>query len=427
MLGDMAHFKPKLIVSVGDGDSMPLDASLAPETRAFLRDFVTQLGLSNPTGQSEELQEVSSIQGLHGSTACDGCTEDSQAAACVGLKDPEERRSSTTIEVPLTSDSTFFRLLVLDMSSLDALQSREVGELNSVIIDLGQGISHVVDPSKYNRKTDMSAWREIFKLYTESDIFFSTNEQSHSSHNSVAAQAHMQAFLTKLGILNLAKQLKRADSRRLLNEFVGLNMTLLRNLKFQELNTTATMKILKSWPTFHLWLFWLCSHGNTEFDKRTALGARQTFPNFVAAESTISITLAKRVCFQISEELVAIIPQLDDYLCPVCFNVSWKPLRLKCQHVFCVRCMLVMQRANNGHCPLCRENVIMEADSSKPSLHLRGRSWSLILVITANIDPALMNLLIRYFPAEVKAKQRENEHAAALDIFGKDTSTCLVM
>ncbi len=69
----------------------------------------------------------------------------------------------------------------------------------------------------------------------------------------------------------------------------------------------------------------------------------------------------------------------------------------------------------------------MEADSSKPSLHLRGRSWSLILVITANIDPALMNLLIRYFPAEVKAKQRENEHAAALDIFGKDTSTCLVM
>jgi len=258
MLGNKAHFKPRLIFSVGVGDNVPLDASLTPETRAFLRDFVALLGLPGPTAQSEESKEESLTQGLHGSTVCGDCTEDSQAAACVVLKDLGKRSSSTTIEVPLTSDSTFFRLLVLDMSGLDALQSREVDELNNVIVDLGQGISHVADPSKHSRKTDMYVWREIFKLYTESDIFFSASEQSHSSHNSVVAQAHMQAFLTKVGSSNQAKQLKRADSRRLLNEFVGLNMMLLKNLKFQELNMTAMMKILKSWPSFYVWLVWLC-------------------------------------------------------------------------------------------------------------------------------------------------------------------------
>lgn len=69
----------------------------------------------------------------------------------------------------------------------------------------------------------------------------------------------------------------------------------------------------------------------------------------------------------------------------------------------------------------------MEANSSKCCLHLQCWAPQSNNVVTANVDPALMNLLIRYFPAEVKAKQRENEHDAAIDRFGKDTSICQVM
>lgn len=82
------------------------------------------------------------------------------------------------------------------------------------------------------------------------------------------------------------------------------------------------------------------------------------------AES-FSSRLAKAVCFKVSEELLPIVPQLNDYLCPVCFNIAVKPIRLRCGHVFCIRCMITMQRAEADHCPLCRDAVVMEADSSK--------------------------------------------------------------
>jgi E3 ubiquitin-protein ligase BAH len=39
---------------------------------------------------------------------------------------------------------------------------------------------------------------------------------------------------------------------------------------------------------------------------------------------------------------------------------------------------------------------------------------------TVNIDPALINFLAKYFPDEVKAKQKLNERIAAIDQFGEE-------
>jgi hypothetical protein len=38
-----------------------------------------------------------------------------------------------------------------------------------------------------------------------------------------------------------------------------------------------------------------------------------------------------------------------------------------------------------------------------------------------------MIMLVKYFPEEVKAKQRENERDAAIDRFGKDETICRIM
>ena len=237
---------------------MPLDASLAPETRAFLQAFAMQLGLCDHTGQSRVFGDELAIQTADRSTAYDGFIEHQHLPASAVLGDEEAQRSSMTIEVTLTSDSTFFNLLVLDMSGLDALQSKEVDDLNHVIVDLGRGVSQVADPSNQRRKADMYAWREIFRLYTDSHIFFSTNEQSQSTHNSTVAHAHMQAFLSQLRNLDLPKRLQKADSQRLLNDFIDINVTILKNLKFQELNMTAMIKILKSKSIFQVvGLAWL--------------------------------------------------------------------------------------------------------------------------------------------------------------------------
>ena len=86
-----------------------------------------------------------------------------------------------------------------------------------------------------------------------------------------------------------------------------------------------------------------------------------------------------------------------------------------------------MQRAREDHCPLCRGAVVMQADSSK-QFQVPDTILDLTLSL-ANLDPALINFLKKYFPAEVKAKQRANEHDAGIDRYGERYihSTCRVM
>ena len=100
----------------------------------------------------------------------------------------------------------------------------------------------------------------------------------------------------------------------------------------------------------------------TEFDKRTALGVQKKFPEIVAAEPFLAETMAKAICFKLAEDVLSRVPHLNDYLCPVCFNIAYKPVRLRCGHIFCICCLIVMQRARNKFCPLCRGEVVMEAD-----------------------------------------------------------------
>jgi len=44
-----------------------------------------------------------------------------------------------------------------------------------------------------------------------------------------------------------------------------------------------------------------------------------------------------------------------------------------------------------------------------------------------NLDPALMNFLKKFFPHEVKVKQKENERSLGVDQYGKEYSRCSVM
>jgi hypothetical protein len=129
----------------------------------------------------------------------------------------------------------------------------------------------------------------------------------------------------------------------------------------------------------------------TEFDKRTALGARETFPTFVATHPFLASQLSRAICFTMSSKLLTIIPQLDDYLCPICQSISVKPVRLSCSHVFCVRCLVKLQREAKRFCPMCRGDVVMQADAT-------------------NLDLSLLNFLKTYFPKEAKEKQKENEY-----------------
>lgn len=114
---------------------------------------------------------------------------------------------------------------------------------------------------------------------------------------------------------------------------------------------------------------WTCNHfanmRSPEFDKRTSFGISQAFRRAVQSHRLMAGNVSKDICAQMSSELVSVVPQISDFLCPICFAVAYRPVRLDCQHIFCIRCMVKIQRRREKHCPLCRADVVMTASAGK--------------------------------------------------------------
>ncbi|KAG5366056.1 Transcriptional regulator of form adherence 3 [Yarrowia sp. B02] len=291
--------------------------------------------------------------------------------------------------IQLQSDSEFFHMLMKELQDLDDLKSSLKKTFEAEVLDLAKEITTVASPGA--KKTDMYRWREIFQLYIEAGIFFSDHEAMAGPTNSVQAKQRLQWFWDQLQKQSLVSGFKNKRSRKAFVDFWNLNSELVKNHVYQELNQTAITKILK------------------KFDKQTALTSRESFPPFIAAGPNGTASLAKTMMYVMSERLLSIVPQIDDYLCPICSSIAVKPIRLSCNHVFCVRCLVKLQRKGEDRCPLCRELNVLEADES-------------------NLDEAHLKYLKLYFPKEAKAKQLENEKEITAEQFQNiNNAKCVIM
>ena len=336
--------RPTLTVDVHLKDGVVVDASLTSSSRRFLQRVATDIAangrrLSSDVSPLDAKHEHNDITGDHADTAPAMTEEASQ-----------QDGNHETIEVPLVFDSQFFEMLQSDVYNIDALQADEQKHMTEEIVELRNEISAVSKPSRFS-KTDLARWRSIFELYLDAEVFFATHEQNHGSRTSQAALKQLQWFQGEVEKKQLASKFKLVESQVAFTRFIRLNASLLKNLQFQELNQTAVFKILK------------------KFDKRTALGISKTFRSAVQPHRLMAGNISKDVCAQMSQELVTVVPQLNDYLCPVCFAVAYQPVRLDCQHVFCIRCVVKIQRRQEKHCPLCRADVVMNASAGKSDVY----------------------------------------------------------
>ncbi|KAK3044525.1 hypothetical protein LTS18_001033, partial [Coniosporium uncinatum] len=353
-------FQPKLRFAVDEFTGQPVDASLAPETKNYLHQLALSQKFSDVRITEVKQDSIPQPQPLASS----------------------ERRGSrpiTMIDIPLRSDSEFFNVLQNELSGLAALQKDEEQKLNREVNSLTTIVAKTTDPASKSKKSlhDLALWRQIFDLYINTNIFFSATERYHGANTFDDALARYHKFSGTLKNTPPLTRFKRAESAAALDQFLRLNVSLLQSLKFQQINTTAMHKILK------------------KFDKRTALGVQPTFPALLSPTLT-SASVAKSVSASLQSTLLATIPRLDDYSCLLCTLLAWRPIRLRCGHLFCIRCLIELQRRSEDRCPLCRENVVLEADSF-------------------SIDRETVAYLMRWFPAEVKERQRENERAVARD------------
>lgn len=151
----------------------------------------------------------------------------------------------TRVEVPLTFDAKFFQKLQEELESLDALQAANQKALEDEIAALSKEITQLAKPSKIS-KTDLYRWRELFDIYLQAMVFFSTKELDHGSRDSASAVKQLQWFQAEVVRRNIIPSFKLPASHQALNRFIQINITLLKCLKFQEINKTACNKILKS-------------------------------------------------------------------------------------------------------------------------------------------------------------------------------------
>ena len=335
-------FTPTLTIALDPRDGSPIDAWLSSDTRQHLHSLVTRrkslkpgdllLGTTDGSVQSLSAPPIDTTTSLRNG----GGFLSAESSAGQDIE---------TVEVPLLGEGEFFAILKRELAQLDHLQETEQDQLKHEIHLLGKELNVLKSSNSKKSKAVLEAWREIFRLYIDSQIFFSSHEQDAGIRDSTHAENQMQLF-NKTLTSEMGREVKLdPPAKAALERFLHINVELLRFIRFQEINLRATSKILK------------------KFDKQTALHSQLIKTQWLSTAPRMANQLAKNTCFTISEELLHLIPQLDDYLCPVCFSITFKPVRLRCEHIFCIRCLVILQREKKTECPLCREKVVMEADS----------------------------------------------------------------
>lgn len=276
------------------------------------------------------------------------------------------------IVVMLNSDHTFFKMLNSELENLDSIRKKEEEFLMEQIDKLSDNVLSLT-----KKRSDLYVWREFFRIYLDSEVFFRYNETSQVLLERTGEQVkkNLAEFSSRVEKVQIIERLNRKTGVAACQQFMAMNMRLLKILQFQAINATALKKILK------------------KFDKQTSLNVSSRFPDLILKDHIFihGSSLTQNICFMIQNKLLKLIPQIEDYTCPICMSVAFKPIRLECSHIFCVRCLVKMKQRGKTDCPLCRHHKAIEmADSG-------------------NLDVEAMELIKKNFPLEVKEKLKEVE------------------
>lgn len=285
--------------------------------------------------------------------------------------------------ISLPSDTVFFEVL---METFHALNTHlvavradfmtNVTTLSRTISDTARPMSSVTSFHAYSNstnpamisvqtppslvlsssKSDLYSWREIFQLYIDTEVFESRSERTRGERSIEDAEERLEVFVDRMaerGFMS-GHALKLRESRQALESFLQLNAFILdlkkvrllcclfrcttnssSPLQFQFATSEATRKILKKHakrtalpisPS-------LSSRFSLPIIPSSSDISSELVPILPGAGSTLSLILIQAI----SETLLPVIPHIDDYACVICLNIAFKPIRLHCGHLFCVR------------------------------------------------------------------------------------------
>lgn len=193
--------------------------------------------------------------------------------------------------IPLASDMAFFNLLTAALTSLSTFHAEQQLLFRQSVDRLCLLISQSISPSsngpevlaipftpspgddsdaptagtvaritpgnsaaKYSKK-DLYAWREIFTLWIESEIFESSAERTRGERTVDEAEKRLQGFASEVVKRGLGdrRTMKGKKVRESWDEFLRLNVLLLDLKRFQMANINAARKYVSHNIA---WCFW---------------------------------------------------------------------------------------------------------------------------------------------------------------------------
>lgn len=370
-------------------------AKVVYEFNASSKEIQPQLrvwgGLAPPLAKYTELEDSEDFEEEEGEEGSGG-----GETKVIMLKRRKKSFNQETV-IPLVSDTAFYQLLSSALESLTEHLQRTQSQFIETLKTLSTQIASSSHPTsassshfrpysklstdartisvpRSHSKSDLDAWRAIFQMYVEAEIFESIAESDRGERSVEESERRLTLFTEKVSSSGVSVRLPQ--SRQALDTFLDLNTFILNVKKFQQANSEATRKILK------------------KHAKRTALPLPSDMQNTSALVLAAKPLSLPHIFVQaVGETLLPIIPHIDDYGCLICTSLAFKPIRLSCGHLFCVRCLVKMQKRGQGDCPMCRAPTVLTANRS-------------------NVDWALLNFMQDWFPTEAREKLQANEKEA---------------
>jgi len=381
---------------------------------------------------------------------------------------------SREIVIPLTADTQFLDTLTHALQNLSNIQTQQKDNFVVETESLCSAIARASSPfatknDLYVWREIFGLWvdMQVFESQREKDRGELSIDESEARLKRFAVELAKRGWIhdpntpaptsgkkgrlvkLKLGSGPSSQGLVNQASAAAIEDFLRLNFALLDVKKFQRVNVEAARKILK------------------KHDKRTALTASNDLRTFMAQQEAarramginpvgsggpinlpasafqpadlsngnatalvssaahpslaallpsattgiLSESLPHILLSLVTTTLLPILPSVDDYSCAICTSVAWRPVKLDCSHLFCLRCLVKLQKQGKDDCPLCRApGAVKTADRH-------------------NMDEEADKYLQTWFPREVKEKTKENEkdrRQEELEAMGLREEKCVI-
>ncbi|KAJ1731449.1 hypothetical protein LPJ61_002534, partial [Coemansia biformis] len=140
------------------------------------------------------------------------------------------------VVVRLEADQLFFDQLVEYINRIQQFVQRYTGAYCTNISHMGVGLAAVTSPYKQ----DYRIWREIFRLYVDSEVWSHSSGDARQQSTSKEGQKRFGDFARHIEAVGLAKQFQDPMSAQLLMSFYKLNLELTHMRLLQEVNEQAT-------------------------------------------------------------------------------------------------------------------------------------------------------------------------------------------